>query len=276
MLTMTRQHLYAAIVDAARRRDIEILTNSQAASATPDGRLQLVSGAEHRAHLVIGADGVGSKVRDSLGLRTERSTGVHGIIRVLVPRSREELVDDDRDKVIDFWNIPQGSLRILYVPCSDDELYMAMMSPLEHLEAAAIPPRQDVWQAAFPQLAPAIAKATSVGRYDPYETSKLSHWSAGRVAIIGDAAHAMVPSLGQGAGLAMTNALALAVQLDGTTNVEDTLARWESAERPLTEYTQNQSAKVALERVHKRECIWTSATLRAARHIPTGASAEPV
>ena len=46
MLTMTRQHLYAAIVDAARRRDIEILTNSQAASATPDGRLQLVSGAQ--------------------------------------------------------------------------------------------------------------------------------------------------------------------------------------------------------------------------------------
>lgn len=276
MLTMTRQHLYAAILGAARQRDIEILTNSQAASATTDGRLQLTSGAEHRADLIIGADGVGSQVRDSLGLRTERSTGAHGIIRVLVPRSRKELGDDDRDKVIDFWNIRQGSLRILYVPCSNDELYMAMMSPLEHREAAAIPPRQDVWQSAFPQLATAIAEATSVGRYDPYETSKLRQWSAGRVAIIGDAAHAMVPSLGQGAGLAMTNALALAVQLEDTENVEEALTRWETAERPLTEYTQDQSAKVALERVHKRECIWTPATLRAARHIPTGTSAEPV
>lgn len=270
MLTMTRQHLYTAIIDAAGRADIDIVTGSEVTGAHADGRLVTSTGEQFRADLVIGADGVTSKVRDSLGLRSARTSGAHGIIRVLAPRCRDALGPGDWDHVIDFWNLPKRSVRILYVPCNADEVYLAMMSPLEHKQAAVIPPRQDVWQEAFPQLAPVIEKATGTGRYDPYETSKLSQWSAGRVAIIGDAAHAMVPSLGQGAGLAMSNALALAVHLECNAAVEDVLPQWEAQERPMTEYTQDQSAKVALERVTNRQAIWSDATLRAARHTPTG------
>ena len=162
-----------------------------------------------------------------LGLQKERNTGTLGLVRVLAPRCLDELGPGRWDRVIDFWNLPHRSLRILYVPCNPDDLYLAMMAPVEDREATAVPVRADIWVPAFPQLEPAIRRLSAEGRYDAYETGKLTRWSSGRVAIVGDSAHAMVPSLGQGAGLAMANALGLAVALDAESDIPDALALWE-------------------------------------------------
>src|SRR6266849_6335234 len=66
MLTMTRQHLYSALIRAAQREGIEIITNSEVTGATPAGKLMTADGGKFKADLVVGADGVRSKVRDSL------------------------------------------------------------------------------------------------------------------------------------------------------------------------------------------------------------------
>jgi 2-polyprenyl-6-methoxyphenol hydroxylase-like FAD-dependent oxidoreductase len=60
----------------------------------------------------------------------------------------------------------------------------------------------------------------------------------GKVAVIGDAAHALPPNIGQGGGCAMMNALSLAVYLDREKDVPKALEMWERQERPLTEHTQ--------------------------------------
>ena len=275
MLTMTRQTLHAAILSQAGRRDIEILTRSEVVGAEPGGVLLTADGGRHAADLVVGADGVHSRVRDSLGLRKERNTGTLGLVRVLAPRCLDELGPGRWDRVIDFWNLPHRSLRILYVPCNAEDLYLAMMAPVEDREATAVPVRTDIWVPAFPRLEPAIRQVSDEGRYDAYETGKLTRWSSGRVAIVGDSAHAMVPSLGQGAGLAMANALGLAVALDETADVPDALARWERRERPLTEYTQDMSARVARDRLGTAGRIWSDDTIRTARSVPTGTEHLP-
>ena len=275
MLTMTRQTLYAAILRQAERRDIEILTRSEVVGAEPQGVLLTADGGRHAADLVIGADGIHSRVRDSLGLRKERDTGTLGLVRVLAPRCLGELGPGRWDRVIDFWNLPHRSLRILYVPCNAEDLYLAMMAPVEDRDATAVPVRTDIWVPAFPQLEPAIRNVSAEGRYDAYETGKLTRWSSGRVAIVGDAAHAMVPSLGQGAGLAMANALGLAVALDETLDVPDALSGWEERERPLTEYTQDMSAGIARDRLETAGRIWSDETIRTARSVPTGTEHLP-
>ena len=275
MLTMTRQTLYAAILAVAERRDIEILTRSEVVGAEPGGMLLTADGARHAADLVVGADGVHSRVRDSLGLQKERHTGMLGLLRVLAPRCLDALGPGSWDRVIDFWNLPHRSLRILYVPCNADDLYLAMMAPVEDKEATAVPVRTDIWVPAFPRLEPAIRQVSAEGRYDAYETGKLTSWSSGRVAIVGDSAHAMVPSLGQGAGLAMANALGLAVALDEAPDIPDALARWERRERPLTEYTQDMSAEVARDRLETAGRIWSDDTIRTARSVPTGTEHLP-
>jgi 2-methyl-3-hydroxypyridine 5-carboxylic acid dioxygenase len=275
MMTMTRQHLYAAILRAARREGVDIVTNSEVIGALQSGVLLTADGQQFQADLVIGADGVKSKVRDSIGLLKERNVYGDGIIRVLVPRMKDELGPGTWDHVIDFWNLERRSLRILYVPCNTRDLYLAMMAPVSDPEASSIPVRQDIWIESFPQLEPVLRHVTVGGRYDAYEASKLIRWSSGRVAIIGDAAHAMTPTLGQGAGTAMTNALSLAVSVADARDIEQALQAWEDRERPLTELTQDMSAQIARERAMSRGEAWNESTLRPARHIPTGTENLP-
>src|SRR5690606_17838760 len=123
---------------------------------------------------------------------------------------------------IDFWTLNPRVLRILYVPCNQNELYLCMMAPRADTEASALPVNKDIWIKGFPELAPVIRRISdTAGRYDVYQSIKLDKWSARKVAILGDAAHAMPPTLGQGAGCAMMNAVGLAVALSEASSVED-------------------------------------------------------
>lgn len=275
MLTMTRQTLYSAILSAAEREGIEMLTGSEVVGAEPEGVLLTADGKRYAADLVVGADGIHSRVRDSLGLQKERHKAELGLLRVMAPRCLDQLGPGPWDRVIDIFNLPNRSLRILYVPCNADELYLAMMARVDDLEATAIPVRADIWVPAFPELEPAIRQVAADGRYDAYETGKLTSWAKGKVAIVGDSCHAMVPSLGQGAGMAMANALALAVALDENPDTVAALAAWEARERPMTEYTQDWSGKVARERLENGGRIWSDASIAPARSIPTGTEHLP-
>ena len=120
------------------------------------------------------------------------------------------------------------------------------------------------------------------GRYDRFELIKLDRWSSGRVAIVGDAAHALPPNIGQGGSCAMMNALSLAVHLERGLNVPAALAAWEREERPLTEHTQRISVLLGLPTtwppplraitfaLAARSKWLTKQRMRAALHRPTG------
>ena len=83
-----------------------------------------------------------------------------------------------------------------------------------------------------------IARLGDDVRYDRFEVIRLKRWSAGKAALIGDAAHALLPNFGQGGGFAMMNALSLAVYLAREDDVAAALETWERNERPMTEHTQ--------------------------------------
>src|SRR5215475_4293388 len=268
LMTMTRQHLYSAILASIAREGIEIVTRSEAVGARPEGVLELADGRSLKADLVIAADGVRSAVRDSLGIACSRRKYQDGIVRVLVDRGG--FVGGAWDHVIDFWVFEPRTLRILYAPCEDGRLYMAMMSQRDDEQASRLPIDPVVWASAFPDLAPAIETIGSRGRYDVYETTRLDAWSVGRVAIVGDAAHAMPPTLAQGACLAMMNALSLAEAVSKGSNLLRDLRRWEAGERTLTDHTQARSAELAHTRALGSGMQWDDVGLRAALHVPTG------
>jgi 2-polyprenyl-6-methoxyphenol hydroxylase-like FAD-dependent oxidoreductase len=277
VVTIVRQRLLNALRAAAERAGAKIVTASAAVGASPEGELHLADGSRRRADLVIGADGVHSPLRDSLGLLRSRRKLREGGIRLLVERTREE--QSTESVCCEQWS---GARRIVYVPCSRDQIYIALGALVSDADAIKVPIEKALWKASFPHIAHLIDRIGSEARWDRFETIKLSRWSEGRVAILGDAAHAQPPNLGQGGGCAMMSALGLAVALGEHDDVPAALAAWERRERPIVEHTQRVSmiygaltawppflrAK-ALNLMHRWPWL-TRQRLKTAQHIPTG------
>jgi 2-polyprenyl-6-methoxyphenol hydroxylase-like FAD-dependent oxidoreductase len=272
-----RQRMVDALAAAAQRAGAEIVTRSEGASATADGALVLATGERRKADLIIAADGVNSRIRDSLGLLAMRRYLPDGCIRILVPKRDPGEATDGR--TIEYWS---GKRRLLYNPCSSTQLYLALTMLHADEAARAVPVDKAAWSASFPQLAALIARIGDIARYDRFEYIRLKRWSAGRGAGIGAAAHAIPPNIGQGAGCAMMNALSLAVYLERSADVPVALAEWERAERPLTNHTQRVSLfygmptfwpaplRAAFYWLAGRSGWLTEQRTRTARHVPTG------
>lgn len=281
---IARHHLVQTLADAAEALGVELRFSGEAVSATPEGVLVTSDGMHWPAGLVIAADGISSRVRDAVGLRPRRDLLADGALRLLVRRAGLDTDGPEGSAAIETWS---GTRRVITSPVSATETYVALSCL--HTDAAGCRVPLDVasWTAAFPHLAPLFARALAETdwrhvRWDRFQVLRLPRWSAGHVAVLGDAAHAMPPNLGQGGGCAMMAALSLAVHVDQAADIPAALAAWERSERPLIDHTQRWSrlySRVTALPAGLRGTVfgamqrvpWLRAQhLRAANHVPTG------
>lgn len=96
------------------------------------------------------------------------------------------------------------------------------------------------WIAACVEATPQI-----LGPWPLHEVAALSRWHVGRVAVIGDAAHATSPSAGQGASLALEDAMVLARYLRDQPDPNHAFASLERIRRPRVETIVRQSRRNA-------------------------------
>jgi len=294
VVAVVRQQLMDALAAAATKAGARIEFGSQAVGADERGAVQFADGSSREADMVIAADGVGSRIRDALGLLRDRRVLGDGAIRVMIPRLESERnTTGERNnagngiggsnvsegfKFIEYWS---GKRRVLYTPCNDEWVYLALTSPNED-EAHKVPIDRALWTASFPHLAQLFERMGSEGHWGRFEVVRLKRWTKGRVAILGDAAYAQAPNLGQGGGCAMMGALSLAHFVTKEASLDDAFARWEASERPLYERTQSFSSFIsastywpdvvrsAFFSIASRSEWFTAKRWRAARHTPVG------
>lgn len=283
LLTVPRSMLLDALKNACLRAGVKVVTRAEAIGATSRGELLFPNNEIVQADLAIGVDGIWSKVRDSLGLELLHEQTREGAIRAMIPARPGDFGPEDEGKYIECWN---GERRFLITPVSEKDTYLALTCPYEDKAARAVPVDKALWTESFPQwkhLIDRIGEATV--HWGAYSITRCRAWSSGRTAILGDAAHAQPPNLGQGGGMAMQNGLALAVYLQDVTDKRDipaALELWESKERELIEHCQRWSilygeVTYLPDEVRNRVVRgamsdpWVAAQVfRAANHLPTG------
>jgi 2-polyprenyl-6-methoxyphenol hydroxylase-like FAD-dependent oxidoreductase len=173
-------------------------------------------GSAHSGALLVGADGLRSTVRaELLGDDPPRDSGLvahRGVVAFDEPCLAGEL-----------WG-PDGVFGL--VPLSSSRLYWYATQregdTRELLEAFGD------WASPVPEV---LAKAQDVLRHPLYDRPPARRWTEGRVALLGDAAHPMLPFLGQGACQAIEDAVAMGSAIAEHGAVPEALRAYERARR---------------------------------------------
>jgi salicylate hydroxylase/6-hydroxynicotinate 3-monooxygenase len=208
--------------------------------------LRFADGSTTRADAVVAADGVHSLVREwMLGAEAPRFTG-RVAYRTTFPASllKGAKVDDCTK-----WWGPDRHIVIYYITPSRDELYFvtSLPEPEWRNESWSAKGDMDQLRAAFvgfhPQVQTVLQACPEAYKWALYERDPLPTWSKGRVALLGDACHPMVPYMAQGAANAIEDAAVLTRCLDEDTSFEEAFRRFEATRKERTSRVQLTSHK---------------------------------
>ncbi|MGP4004854.1 FAD-dependent oxidoreductase [Streptomyces sp. 8N706] len=244
-VTVPRHLLLSALAEAAQRyRDgTEIVFGAEVDELTENdtGVTVRAGGRVFTGDVLIGADGLRSAVRRLAGLpgrpqaaayRTWRGVAESGRPPGTGPGTARHYLG--RGRTFGHWPLPDGGTYWVATH--------ATASPEQAPDAAPVP-------AGLPDGPAGLVAATppeSVLHTAVHTVQGCDTWHAGRVALLGDAAHAMEPVTGQGAAQALLDAVCLATTLGGAekerASINSALTTYAAARRGPAEAVAREAA----------------------------------
>ena len=218
-----RGELHQCLHDGLPAGTVHLDVRVRELHAGPDGvRVETEGGETFTADVLVGADGIRSMVRARFFDANEPVYLGYRSHRFIVPNG---------DGLEHFTEFLGRGKRIGLVPIGGGQLYVwtTFNSPLESrawgLESVEVL-RRLFAEFTDARVRGAFAGLASVERVlcTDIEEVHQARWVDGPVALLGDAAHALTPNMGQGAGMAMEDAAVLAEELAAADRGEQRLA----------------------------------------------------
>jgi 2-polyprenyl-6-methoxyphenol hydroxylase-like FAD-dependent oxidoreductase len=222
---MERRNLARILVDAARSHGATIRFGTTVDAFADDGYgvdVTFSDGSSDRFDLMIGADGIHSKVRPMIGIADRPEPTGMGIFRVFTERpasvTRTDLCYSGPCYIAGY--CPTGE-NTIYAYLVEDNHDRADMSPEDRL--AYMRRLAEEYHGPWDDIRALMTDPETV-HYTWFEKMLVAPpWWRGRVILIGDAAHTCPPTLAQGAAQAMEDALVLAESLIAHDELEPAL-----------------------------------------------------
>ena len=238
--TVLRRDLQQVLLDHVARAGIPVEFGRQAVAIELDAHGKAVThfekGASISPDLLIGADGRMASVARKF-VADDNTPVYQGFVNWIgVAQGRHALVDDM--SIQDFWGTGD---RFGCVAIRPDLVYWAaaQVRPLQEAQPTADMRKQlENLFAQWPEPVPGIIRATpdhAIRLIAVHDLEPLHTWSRANVLLVGDAAHAPLPTSGQGACQALEDAWHLARCLDGSSaGLEETFQAFARIRAPKT------------------------------------------
>ena len=223
-LAIHRGVLQRVLAEAIGLENIQLAKRLTAIDKQLGYQLSFEDGTTHSAQYVIGADGLNSVVRKSVfgedAIRQANQRCWRGIGTIDLPlRYQQELNEA--------WGIGE---RFGFVQISPGKVYWYALSTTKTAPDADL---MHLFRHFHPDIL-AILQATPADQINLSEITDLKPlktWQQGGVCLLGDAAHATTPNLGQGAGQAIEDAYALGLCLERHADVPQAFRQYEQLRR---------------------------------------------
>ncbi len=204
-------------------------------------RVRFSDDTEDDFDVVIGADGIRSAVREMIfgdfPLQYSGYTCWRFVVRTQLPNN-------------DSWEMWGPGRRFGVVPIGHGLVYCftTLNAPPNDPTMRDLP--LDAFKELFagfggpvPTVLAALSSASDL-IWNDLEEIVLPRWTVSRVALLGDAAHAMTPNMGQGAAMAIEDAIVLAELLAETSDIRAALTNYEQRRRPRVTVIQTRSRRL--------------------------------
>lgn len=184
-------------------------------------QMHFADGTTAEADIVIGADGIHSKIREILlGLEEPHYSGwvAHRALIKGEQLAKHNMLFEDCVK----WWTDDRHIMVYYTTTKRDEYYYVtgVKHPAWDFQEPFIPSSQEEMYTAFadyhPTIQALIESSEDITKWPLLNRDPLPLWSRGRLVLLGDACHPMKPHMAQGAGMAIEDAAMLTRCLSAT------------------------------------------------------------
>lgn len=219
-----RRDLQAALLAQARETSgIALDTGFAVAEVIDQGdhvAVRAASGATARGPVLIGADGIRSRVRTVLAPDAQLGFSGKAASRALISPEDAAALGDPAS--VGVW-LAAGAHVVHYPVAAGTQVALVAIVPDDRMTDDWAATNDwgalELHLAAFaPALRSVLARAPEWRRWALFETDPLAHLAKGRIALAGDAAHPVLPFLAQGGVMALEDAMVLADTLAGQPN----------------------------------------------------------